>query len=96
MKILKSIVGLILLLALGFCAAPAEAWEVPFSTIKTVSGSFAGADSVFVADVDGDGDMDILGAAYSANQIYDFLKPKITNLPPGQQSFREPSGQGDR
>ncbi|HEX03694.1 MAG TPA: VCBS repeat-containing protein, partial [Bacteroidetes bacterium] len=35
----------------------------------TVDGSFDGANSVYAADVDGDGDMDILGAAHDADQI---------------------------
>ena len=35
----------------------------------TVDGDFDGAASVFAADVDGDGDMDVLGAAYAANDI---------------------------
>ena len=34
-----------------------------------VSSSFVGAISVYAADVDGDGDMDVLGAAYDADTI---------------------------
>ncbi|MEM1180733.1 MAG: cadherin-like domain-containing protein, partial [Acidobacteriota bacterium] len=34
-----------------------------------IDGSFSGAHSVFAADVDGDGDLDILGAARDANDI---------------------------
>ena len=35
----------------------------------TLAGSFAGPTCVHAADVDGDGDMDILGAAYSGDEI---------------------------
>ena len=35
----------------------------------TVEASFSGARSVYAADVDGDGDLDILGAAYFADDI---------------------------
>ena len=35
----------------------------------TVNRNFDGAHSVYAADVDGDGDMDVLGAAYNANDI---------------------------
>lgn len=35
----------------------------------TVDGDFTGAYSVFAADVDGDGDTDVLGAAYTADDI---------------------------
>ncbi|MCP4668288.1 MAG: VCBS repeat-containing protein, partial [Deltaproteobacteria bacterium] len=38
-------------------------------TKRTVSGSLAGARSVFAADVDSDGDMDILGAGYVADDV---------------------------
>ena len=50
--------------------APLSAIEVPFAaTETTVDGSFDGAFSVFAADVDGDGDLDVLGAASVANDI---------------------------
>ncbi len=35
----------------------------------TVDGEFDGANSVYAEDVDGDGDMDVLGAAFSEDQI---------------------------
>ena len=38
-------------------------------TEHTVDGAFDGARSVYAADVDGDGDMDVLGAASGANEI---------------------------
>ena len=42
---------------------------IPTWTVHTVDGSFNGARSVYAADVDGDGDMDVLGAACEANDI---------------------------
>lgn len=41
---------------------------IPF-TEHTIDGSFYRAKSVFATDVDGDGDVDILGAAFSADDI---------------------------
>ncbi|MFC1462658.1 FG-GAP-like repeat-containing protein [Verrucomicrobiota bacterium] len=38
-------------------------------TEHTVDGTFDGARSAYAADVDGDGDMDVLGAAYNADDI---------------------------
>ncbi len=38
-------------------------------TEHTVDGTFGGASSVFAADVDGDGDTDVLGAAWAAARI---------------------------
>ena len=46
-----------------------SAGEVPFPTEHAVDGAFDGAHSVFAADVDGDGDLDVLGAAFNANDI---------------------------
>jgi hypothetical protein len=43
--------------------------DVPFNTEHSVDGSFNGARAVHAADVDGDGDMDMLGAAYWADDI---------------------------
>jgi hypothetical protein len=43
--------------------------EVGFRTANTVAGTFDGAISVYAADVDGDGDLDVLGAGYYANAI---------------------------
>ena len=45
-------------------AGDGSAW-----TEHTVDASFEGADSVYAADVDGDGDVDVLGAAYRADDI---------------------------
>ena len=38
-------------------------------TEHTVNGVYDGASSVHAADIDGDGDMDVLGAAYNADEI---------------------------
>jgi PKD domain-containing protein/VCBS repeat protein len=46
-----------------------NATEVPFSAGNVISANFDGARSVCSADVDGDGDTDILGAAYNADDI---------------------------
>lgn len=42
---------------------------VPFASGDTVDGAFAAADSVFAADIDGDGDLDVLAAASLADDI---------------------------
>ena len=47
----------------------ANAKDVPFGDATTIDGSFEGAISVYAADVDGDGDLDVLGAAYGADDI---------------------------
>jgi hypothetical protein len=63
--------GLALTLILGtlYITAPSAAREVPFPTKHTVDASFGGAVDVYAADVDGDGDLDVLGAAYAASDI---------------------------
>ena len=43
--------------------------SIPNWTEHTVDGAFHSAFSVYVADIDGDGDMDVLGAAHYANVI---------------------------
>ncbi len=40
-----------------------------FGRPNTVDGNFEGANSVYAADVDGDGDLDILGSAFHADDI---------------------------
>ena len=40
-----------------------------FFTKHTVNESFNGARDVYAADLDGDGDLDILGTAYTADEI---------------------------
>ncbi|MDY7080488.1 MAG: FG-GAP-like repeat-containing protein, partial [Chloroflexota bacterium] len=50
-------------------STPAAAREVPFPAKHTVDGAFDGAASVYAADVDEDGDLDILGAAIDDNAI---------------------------
>jgi hypothetical protein len=56
-----------LLLASLAVPRPAGARDVPFSNRNTVGTNFAVAKCVHAADVDGDGDQDILGAAQGAN-----------------------------
>ena len=55
-------------LCLTFLQAPARATEVPFVK-HTTDASFDGATSVYAADVDGDGDTDILGTAADDDDI---------------------------
>ena len=50
------------ILSLAGSSGPAAATDVPFIE-HTIDGSFDGTRSVYAADVDGDGDIDILGAA---------------------------------
>ena len=49
--------------------AAAEAAPGTFPGEITVDGAFDGAESVYAADVDGDGDLDVLGAAFFADGI---------------------------
>ena len=37
----------------------------PSFTERTIEGDFNGANSVYAVDMDGDGDMDVVGAAYN-------------------------------
>jgi len=47
-------------------------------TEHTIDGAFDGAKSVYSADVDGDGDMDVLGATSHASSIYPSSSDEIT------------------
>ncbi|MCK4594301.1 hypothetical protein KAU45_07350, partial [bacterium] len=51
----------------GELALSSEALDTPIE--HTVDGIFYGAVSVYAADVDGDNDLDVLGAARDANDI---------------------------
>ncbi len=51
----------LLSMAVQVCFAQIEFTE------HTIAGDFYGAWSVYAADIDGDGDMDVLGAAYEAD-----------------------------
>ena len=62
---LMSVVALLLVLIL----TPAHARDVPFAAKHTVDDNFGEASDVTMADVDGDGDLDILGAGWTANEI---------------------------
>ena len=57
--------AVLLLLALP----QALATDVPFPTEHNIDATFGGASSVFAADVDGDGDTDVLGAALEDDDI---------------------------
>ena len=59
----------VLILTIVQGATIALATNVPFSSANTIDGAFDSAWSVFSADIDGDGDMDALGAAYFADDI---------------------------
>ena len=49
--------------------APAAAADVPFSPANTIASGFFYGHSVYAADVDGDGDLDVLGASVLADSI---------------------------
>ena len=61
-------------LGAGFYASDITWWENAVGdgsvwTEHTIDGSFGGAASVYSADVDGDGDLDVLGAGFIASDI---------------------------
>jgi hypothetical protein len=59
----------ILVLLVGFCVLFAQDyWPTPWSR-RNIEVNFDETRSVYAADLDGDGDNDVLGAAYSDNQI---------------------------
>ena len=45
-------------------APPALAGQVPFSAPFEITNSVAGARSAIAVDIDGDGDLDVVGASY--------------------------------
>lgn len=57
------------LLFLGLAAGPTLAGDVPFPTKHIVAAGFDGATSVHAVDFDGDGDLDLIGAAHEADTI---------------------------
>ncbi|NQU06275.1 MAG: VCBS repeat-containing protein [Calditrichaeota bacterium] len=58
------------LLTVAFACVAAQVCfaQIEF-TEHTIAGDFNGARSVYATDLDGDGDMDVLGAAYDAHDI---------------------------
>ena len=56
------------LLLLPF-AASAQAGEVPFGSQQEISTAANGPISVFAADVDGDGDLDVVSASYADDKV---------------------------
>jgi hypothetical protein len=66
---LQLVCAVALILGLLCIAAPSAARDVPFPTEHTVDAAFTGADDVRAADIDGDGNLDVIGAAYNAGDI---------------------------
>ena len=62
-------IALLVLFAICSSAGAALARPAPFGARHDLTTSFAGASSVFSIDVDGDGDLDVFGAAYNADQV---------------------------
>ncbi len=60
-----------------------------------VDGNFNGARSVYAADVDGDGDLDVLGAAYSADDITVWLNEPPADLQIGKSVNPSTAEPGD-
>ncbi len=54
---------------IALCCVAGEAAQIPFGTANVLSGSFDGASSVAVADVDLDGDLDVVAAAAFAPEV---------------------------
>ncbi|MCP4659430.1 MAG: VCBS repeat-containing protein, partial [bacterium] len=65
---LTGVVAMAVVMALAF-AGLARARDVPFPTEHTIDAAFNGPRAVVAADVDGDGDADILGAATESHTI---------------------------
>ncbi|MGB0383679.1 MAG: LamG-like jellyroll fold domain-containing protein [Ardenticatenaceae bacterium] len=69
---LRKVAGAFFLLTLLFpllLVSGTSATLVPFLTKHTVDGNFDGAHDVHTADIDKDGDLDIVGAGYEAGEI---------------------------
>jgi len=60
-------VFLTVLICIGSCQI--QAVDIPFTSEHLVEGDFDDVRSVYSADIDGDGDLDILGAAYLEDDI---------------------------
>ena len=52
-----------------FFTLRSEATDIPFLARVTIEGNFTGAQAAHAADFDGDGDLDVVGAAANLNQI---------------------------
>ena len=57
------------ILCLLMAVTPVESREVPFTTKNILHANFDWANSVHAADLDGDGDNDVLGVASLADDI---------------------------
>ncbi len=64
----KLVIVLVLIVTAGLCP-PAVAADVPFSPPQVISLSADGAYSVFAADIDGDGDTDVLSSSTLDDKI---------------------------
>ena len=66
----RSVLG-VAVAALGvlLSAVPGAGREVPFAAPRAFSPRFAGAISMFPADLDGDGDLDVVGGGYDAAEV---------------------------
>ncbi|MCX8037146.1 MAG: FG-GAP-like repeat-containing protein [Candidatus Sumerlaeia bacterium] len=61
--------GLLCAIAVGLAAASAQARIIPFSEMKKIETAFFGAEFIEPADMDGDGDTDLLGAAFASGDL---------------------------
>ena len=64
---------LILLILLTTAAIPTHAAEIPFSDISIIDTEFDGAGCVHAADIDRDGDLDVLGAGWETDPWHTML-----------------------
>ncbi|MBE3037190.1 MAG: VCBS repeat-containing protein, partial [Chloroflexi bacterium] len=66
----KRCASVLLFVMIGLAASQAAAWEdYRFSPTKLIANGYTGAASAYAADLDGDGDLDVLGAANSLDRI---------------------------
>ena len=65
----RRMIGVLVGVATAGLCGPVRATEVPFGPQQVISTAANGAYSVFAADVDGDGDTDVLSASLNDNKI---------------------------
>ena len=78
-------VSCFLLITIFFLHSKVYSQEIEFTPHTIVSGGFTvqEACSIYAADVDGDGDMDVLSASYSDNKIAWYENLQITGINEG-------------